>query len=178
MFASHALQRGYKPEGMGALRMRGGNAYAWTLVCCSASTYGQGEWNMSVHSLQKHICIYIYTSVYIYSKCMRILKFQVLYGFVVHWHICWCLSGLSQPPAGPVGAPREPSGAHLTMFNKYVKNCKIWKVTFWTYVEPYSPTYLMFHVFLQWFLTCIVETIWKGNDYVSSMFVSKCNINR
>ena len=29
------------------------------------------------------------------------------------------------PPAGSPGAPREPLGAHLTTFDKYIKNAKI-----------------------------------------------------
>ena len=44
-----------------------------------------------------------------------------------------------RPPAGPSGAPRDPSGVHLTMFDKYVKKCKTWKMSFWGLLdENYS----------------------------------------
>ena len=62
-----------------------------------------------------------------------IADFQILSftWFCVHWHWFWCLSGLSEAPTGPPGTPREPLGAHLTMFDKYVKKCKNWITSFW-----------------------------------------------
>jgi len=53
------------------------------------------------------------------------------------------------PPAGSPGAPREPLGAHLTTFDKYIKNAKIWIMQFWGLLEQMSNITQVLLMFLR-----------------------------
>ena len=55
--------------------------------------------------------------------------------FCVHWHWFWCLSGLSEASRGVSGRSTGALRGHLTIFDKYVENSKIWITSFWGLLE-------------------------------------------
>ena len=87
-----------------------------SLIVVSARTVGVRPGrvrNMTLHPLQNILIFKLWVYIIL---CSLVLIFMLV-GLLA--------------PAGPPGTPREPPGAHLTMFDKYVKKCKTWKMLFW-----------------------------------------------
>ena len=62
-------------------------------------------------------------------------------------------------PAGPPGAPREPSGAHLTTFAEYVKNATIWIMPFWGLLEQIINIIVVLLIFLRCHFEAILHRV-------------------
>ena len=69
--------------------------------------------------------------------------------FCVHWQWFWCLSGLSEASRGVSGRSTGALGGHLTIFDKYVENSKIWIMSFWGLLEQMSSFTQVLLMFLR-----------------------------
>ena len=79
--------------------------------------------------------------------------------FCVRWHWFWCLSGLSEASRGVSGRSTGALRGHLTIFDKYVENSKIWITPFWGLLEQMSNIPLVLLMFLRGHFEAILHCV-------------------